>query len=130
MRPALTARALPAALAALLLAPPAPPASAAEAKVVGAEARPEGGGTWRFSATVAHPDTGWDHYADAWRVESPEGETLGVRELLHPHVDEQPFTRSLGGVVVPEGTETVRLRARDSLDGWAETAFDLALPAD
>ena len=66
----------------------------------------------------------------AWRVESPEGETLGVRELLHPHVDEQPFTRSLGGVVVPEGTETVRLRARDSLDGWAETAFDLALPAD
>ena len=35
-----------------------------------------------------------------------------------------------GGVVVPEGTETVRLRARDSLDGWAETAFDLALPAD
>ncbi len=40
------------------------PVLAGEADVVRAEAAPEGGGTWRFRVTVAHGDTGWDHYAD------------------------------------------------------------------
>ena len=43
---------------------------------------------------------------------------LGERVLLHPHVDEQPFTRSLSGVTVPSGTEQVTVRAHDSVDGW------------
>ncbi|CAN5737826.1 hypothetical protein BH23ACT8_BH23ACT8_23550 [soil metagenome] len=30
-----------------------------------------------------------------------DGEVLGVRELLHDHAGEQPFTRSLGDLVIP-----------------------------
>ena len=44
-----------------------------------------------------HPDTGWDDYADGWRVLDMDGNELGMRVLHHPHVDEQPFTRSLSG---------------------------------
>jgi len=69
---------------------------------------------------LQHPDTGWDHYADAWRVVTPEGEVLGTRLLTHPHVNEQPFTRSLNGVNIPRGVTKVIVEARDSKDGWAK----------
>jgi hypothetical protein len=92
-------------------------ATAEEASVVGVAATPEGG-VWRFDVTVAHGDEGWDHYADAWRVLGPGGDVLGTRELLHPHVTEQPFTRSLGGIAIPDGVDAVTVRARDSVHGW------------
>jgi hypothetical protein len=94
------------------------PAAAGEAEIVAVEAVPEAVGTWRFSVTVRHADAGWDHYADAWQVLGPDGMVLGERELLHPHDDEQPFTRSLGGVAIPENVTTVEIRARDSVHGW------------
>ena len=75
-----------------------------------------GDGPYTFSVTVSSPDTGWDKYADEWRIESESGEVLGVRELTHPHVDEQPFTRSLGGVEMSGGS--VIVAARDSVDGY------------
>ncbi len=49
-----------------MAAPMAAPARAGEADVVRVEAVPEGGGAWRFRVTVAHGDSGWDHYADKW----------------------------------------------------------------
>jgi hypothetical protein len=52
-------------------------------------------GTYAFSATLKHGDTGWDHYADKFEVLGPGGKVLGTRVLYHPHVNEQPFTRSL-----------------------------------
>ena len=112
----------------ILLAAPliASPAVADPAVVEGASAN-LAGGTWTFSATLSHGDTGWDDYADGWRVEAPDGTVLGTRELLHPHVTEQPFTRSLGGVEVPEGMDTVMIRARTNVDGWGEAVFPLAL---
>ena len=76
------------------------------------------GATWTFDVTVRHPDTGWDHYADGWRVLDMDGAELGMRVLHHPHVDEQPFTRSLSGVAIPEGTTQVQIEARCSVDGW------------
>jgi hypothetical protein len=85
------------------------------------------GTTWRVSVTLAHPDTGWDHYADGWEVLHPDGTRLGLRELHHPHVDEQPFTRSLSGVEIPDGTERVRVRARCSVDGWGEETVSVDL---
>ena len=85
-------------LAALLLLLWTGAASAGEADVVAVEAAREDPGTWRFDVTVAHGDEGWDHYADKWEVLAPDGRVLGARVLLHPHVGEQPFTRSLGGV--------------------------------
>ena len=92
-------------------------ASAGEADVVAVEAAQEGAGTWRFDVTVAHGDEGWDHYADKWEVLAPDGTILGTRVLLHPHVGEQPFTRSLGGVAIPEEIDRVILRAHDSVHG-------------
>ena len=53
------------------------------------------GENFRFSVTVEHADEGWDHYADRWEVVSEDGKTVyGTRVLAHPHVNEQPFTRS------------------------------------
>lgn len=78
----------------------------------------QSGGTWSFDVTLSHPDTGWDHYADGWRVLDMQGNELGMRVLHHPHVNEQPFTRSLGGVTVPEGAAQVQVQARCSVDGW------------
>ena len=83
---------------------------------------------WRFDVTVSHPDTGWDHYADGWEVLDSKGNRLGFRELLHPHVDEQPFTRALSGIEVPEGAAPLFVRPRCSVDGWAGESFPVAPP--
>jgi hypothetical protein len=91
---------------------------AGEADIVDAQAHAGADGTWRFVATVEHDDEGWQHYADRWEVVGPDGEILGTRQLAHPHVDEQPFTRSLSGVSVPEGVTTVTIRAHDSVHGY------------
>ena len=69
--------------------------------------------TYLFDVTISHPDTGWDHYADGWRVLDMEGNELGMRVLFHPHVEEQPFTRSLSGVIIPDGTTQDQVQARD-----------------
>ncbi|WP_262386342.1 hypothetical protein [Roseobacter fucihabitans] len=81
------------------------------------KARKSGDG-WRFDVTISHPDTGWDHYADAWRVLDMQGNQIAIRILAHPHVQEQPFTRSLSGVRIPEGTAQVQIQARDLPGGW------------
>ncbi len=109
----------------LLLA--ADPALSDPARIVGAEATQASGG-WRFDVTLEHGDTGWDDYADGWRVELSDGTVIGTRELTHPHVAEQPFTRTLSAVAVPEGTGTVHIRARTSQTGWDSMTVPLSLP--
>lgn len=86
------------------------------------------GDSWRFSVTLKHADSGWDHYADAWEVLDKDGNQLGIRELAHPHVNEQPFTRSQSGIVIPADTEVVYIRARENVDGWNETTTEFVLP--
>jgi hypothetical protein len=76
------------------------------------------GDSWRFDVTLAHPDTGWDHYADGWEVVDAQGNVLGSRPLGHPHVNEQPFTRSKSGIMIPTGMTKVFVRARDNVHGW------------
>jgi len=78
------------------------------------------GGLWTFNVTVLHGDTGWDDYADGWRVVAMDGTVLGTRKLAHPHVNEQPFTRSLSGVEIPDGVTQVRIQVSDSVGGWAD----------
>ena len=81
--------------------------------------RPESGGTYRFDVTVEHNDEGWDHYADRWQVVDPDTlEVYGERVLLHPHDNEQPFTRSASGITIPEGQTTVLVRARCTIHGY------------
>lgn len=84
------------------------------------------GATYTISVTLRHGDTGWEHYADGWSVRLPDGTELGYRTLVHPHVDEQPFTRSLGGVNIPAGTERLVLVPHDSVHGWG-APFEVVL---
>ncbi len=95
----------------------APSAFADDAVIENVEARNASGG-WSFSVTLSHPDTGWDDYADGWRVVLADGTELGMRVLHHPHVNEQPFTRSLSGVAIPDGVDEVFVEARTNADGW------------
>ncbi|MEP2531767.1 hypothetical protein [Shimia sp.] len=91
-------------------------------------AKASGSGTnWRFDVTLSHPDTGWDHYADGWRVEDADGNVLGLRVLTHPHEHEQPFTRSLSGVAVPASATTVFIRSRCIVDGWSDETYAVTL---
>lgn len=105
-------------------------AKAGEADVVAVEAARAGAGTYRFDVTVSHGDEGWDHYADAWDVVAPDGTVLGTRTLLHPHENEQPFTRSLGGVAIPDGVAEVTLRAKDSVHDYGGAEMTVRLPAE
>ena len=93
-------------------------------------------GSWSFTVTVSHPDTGWEDYADGWDVVTPDGTVLKpdanspfTRLLLHPHETEQPFTRSQSGVAVPQDVTQVTVRAHDLVDGFGgkEVVVDLTV---
>jgi len=102
--------------------------SAGEADVVKVKVVNENGRSYRFNVTVSHDDTGWKHYADKWDVLAPDGSVLGTRTLLHPHVEEQPFTRSLSGVQVPEGITEISVRAHDLVHGYGGKVIGVTLP--
>ena len=71
-------------------------------------------GDYSLSVTVTSPDIGCGSYADWWEAVSEEGELLTRRVLLHSHVDEQPFTRSAGGLnVQPNDTVIIRAHMTD-----------------
>lgn len=105
-----------------------PVVHAGEADVVKVDAKKAGNNTYHFNVTVSHADTGWDHYADKWDVVSKDGVVYGTRILHHPHVGEQPFTRSLSGVGIPEGVKTVTVRAHDSVHKYGGKVVSVDLP--
>ncbi len=94
--------------------------SAGEADVLSVKLSKMGGGVYRFDVTVAHADTGWEHYADNWQVLDLDGNLLGERILAHPHEREQPFTRSTT-VAIPAGLVRVRVRAHDKVHDFGGT---------
>lgn len=98
------------------------------ADVVAVDVEADGEETFSFSVTVSSADTGWEKYADAWEVRAPDGTVLGVRQLAHPHVDEQPFTRSLSAVPVPSRVDRVVIAARDSVVGFCGETATVRLP--
>jgi hypothetical protein len=75
---------------------------------------------WKISVTLTHPDTGWEHFADGWEILDRLGNQIGYRELMHPHVNEQPFTRSLFDVMIPDGEREIFIRTRCSEHGWSD----------
>lgn len=81
-----------------------------------------------FSVTLEHADEGWNHYANQWDVVTLDGKLLKSRVLHHPHVDEQPFTRSLSGVKIASDVKQVRIRARDSKHGYSKNEVIVDLP--
>jgi hypothetical protein len=96
--------------------------NAGEVEIVNVKAEKQRAG-WVFNVTLKHGDTGWDHYADAWRVVTEDGKELGTRTLYHPHVDEQPFTRSLGDVTIPADVSAVHIEAHDKVHGWSKQRY-------
>lgn len=104
------------------------PAWTGEADVIDVRVQAQADGSYQFDATVRHMDEGWDHYADAFEIISPDGEVLGARVLAHPHVNEQPFTRSLGGVHIAPGITSVDVRARDKVHGLGGKTYHVTLP--
>lgn len=114
--------------AAIILASANRVALAGDAAIVGVEITPSGNGVYTISVTLEHADTGWDHYANRWDVLDENGELIGSRVLAHPHVNEQPFTRSLR-VEIPKHVKTVTIVASDSVHGDNEQTFDIEVPA-
>ncbi len=101
------------------------------AQVGRVQARQAQSGSWRFEVTVRHNDEGWDHYADAWQVVDPQsGKVLGERILAHPHENEQPFTRSQSGIIIPNSLNQVLVRAKCNVHGFGgrEILVDLSEP--
>lgn len=82
-------------------------------------------GSWTFEVTVEHPDTGEEDYANGWDIITTEGEVIkkSIDEpftfvLTHPHIDEQPVTRSQSGLIIPQDVTEVFVRAHDIVHGW------------
>lgn len=101
------------------------------AQVVQVAALLESTGRWSFSVTVRHNDEGWEHYAGLWEVIDPEtAVVLGRRVLAHPHDNEQPFSRSQSGIVIPAETTVVLVRAKCTKHGFEGKAVlvDLSIP--
>lgn len=107
----------------------APPDGSADgcAHVIDATIEAVDGG-FTIAATVLSSDTGWDKYADAWQVLGPAGEVIGERILAHPHETEQPFTRSLVGVQIPDDVVEVTIAARDLVLGFCGDVVTVAVP--
>ncbi len=103
-------------------------AFAGEADVVGVKPTRESGNSWRFDVTVKSNDKGWDYYADAFEVLTPDGKLLGRRILYHPHETEQPFTRELTGVKIPPEIKQVVVRARHKPRGYDGATMTVRLP--
>jgi len=56
-----------------------------------------------------------------------DGNEIGMRVLAHPHVNEQPFTRSLAGVQISNGATEVQIEARCIVDGWTGKPLTVTL---
>jgi hypothetical protein len=97
------------------------------AQVVFVKASQSSSGSWCFDATVEHNDNGWEHYADGWEVVSANNQQVAFRELLHPHDNEQPFTRSQCGIALPDNA-VVTVRAKCNVHGYggASVVVDLS----
>jgi hypothetical protein len=103
-------------------------AYAGEADVLEVDVKQTGADTYFVKVTVQHADEGWDHYADKWDVVAPGGRVLGTRTLFHPHVAEQPFTRSLSDLKIPEPITEVTVRAHDSVHKYGGKTSIVAVP--
>jgi len=84
-------------------------------------------GSWCFDTQVRHNDQGWQHYADAWKITDLKGNVLAIRELAHPHDNEQPFTRSLCNIKLPKGLMKVVVSAKCNVHGVGGQSVEVDL---
>lgn len=101
-------------------------ANANQAEIVDARLENQGA-TWTARVTIRHADTGWEHFADGWRIVDAKGNVLGHRTLYHPHENEQPFTRGLSGFTIPANLKEVYIESHDKVHGWNPRKFKVIL---
>jgi hypothetical protein len=70
-------------------------------------------------------------FAELRRTDGQWQPSVTLRHADHPHVAEQPFTRSGSAFSLPPGTARVIVEARDTVHGWSEdrVEIDIALPS-
>ena len=100
---------------------------AGEANIIKVEIQHSFDDVYNFNVTVVHQDEGWKHFANGWEVLSPQGKVLAVRVLQHPHVNDQPFTRSMQ-VKIPEGISEVIIRAHDLVHEYGGCEITVGIP--
>ena len=103
------------------------PVFAGEADVVDVKVTHMSGQEYRISVTLEHADTGWDHYANAWQIFDENDNLIGERVLHHPHVNEQPFTRSLT-LNIPKDIKVIIIKGQDSVHGLGGKSLRVELP--
>ena len=104
------------------------PARAGGADVINACVQYDVNGRYTVTATVLHKDEGREHYVTRFEVLTPDGKVVGRRYLGHPHVHEQPFSRSAVSVKIPKGVPEVRIRAYDNVHGFSGKEFVAKVP--
>jgi ABC-type oligopeptide transport system substrate-binding subunit len=97
------------------------------ASVVGAEATKDGE-TWTFALTVVSDDISATEFGDSWELRTLDGDVLATRVLAHEHINEQPFTRSMSGIVIPDGVKTVIGVAHHNVGGYCGETLEIQLP--
>jgi len=96
--------------------------------VLSVKVTPRSANVFDFDVTVSSPYDTQERYADAIRVVAKPSVVLGERILFHDHADEQPFTRDVYGVKIPQGIRVVVVQARDKANGYGGKTVEVALP--
>ncbi|MDH5391783.1 MAG: hypothetical protein OEY11_01230 [Gammaproteobacteria bacterium] len=91
-----------------------------EVKIVDVKLVKKSAEHYRVDVTLLHGDTGWDHYADGWEILDQNKKRIGQRVLGHPHVNEQPFTRSLQNAEIAKANQHIYIRAHDKIHGYSK----------
>jgi len=98
-----------------------------EANVTKVEFNKNKSNLYNFQVTVLHQDEGWDHYVNKWDIIDENNNVIATRILHHPHVTEQPFTRSLSGVKIPSNVKTITIRAYDKVHKYGGKTIKLKI---
>ncbi len=96
--------------------------------VVAVKVRASGPNLFDFDVTISSRYDTPQRYADGFRVYTPGNEVLGERKLLHDHQNEQPFTRDLYAVMIPQAVKSVLVQARDQKFGYGGKVVTVKLP--
>ena len=96
--------------------------------VVSVKVQARAGNHFDFDVTISSPYDTPQRYADGFRVMTTGGQIYGERKLLHDHADEQPLTRDLYGVSIPERVRAVVVQARDQKFGYGGKSMQVVLP--
>lgn len=86
------------------------------------------GERFRVIVTMSSPHDNAEHYADGWRVLTPDGEVLVEQTVHHDHRHEDPFTRSERPFVIPRDVDEVVVEGHDRMNGYGGDTVTVRVP--